>query len=149
MLVPDKQHPGANPTRPDPTPLVRPIERTLQSHHPEITGLSSGAILSTYQRSRIEHITSRPHISLTPLSYLWQQPERPLVLSMIRSGLVPVLVKVAGMGLETTDVGRKLEAMQTRLERLERDWGCHYAGEGGEYETICVDGPMFHDRIVL
>jgi diphthine-ammonia ligase len=68
---------------------------------------------------------------------------------MIRSGLVPTLVKVAGMGLEVKDVGRPLSALETKLERLERDWGCHFAGEGGEYETICVDGPMFYDRVEL
>jgi len=70
-------------------------------------------------------------------------------MSMIRSGLVPVLVKVAGMGLEVEDVGKELSQLEARLGKLERDWGCHFAGEGGEYETICVDGPMFHDRVVL
>ncbi|KAH8080204.1 hypothetical protein HD553DRAFT_122492 [Filobasidium floriforme] len=135
----------------DETEDLEVLLRTVKSHHPEIAGLSSGAILSTYQRSRIEHITSRPHISLTPLSFLWQQPERPLVLSMLSSGLEPVLVKVAGMGLEVEDVGRKLgeERVKGKLRRLERDWGCHFAGEGGEYETVCTDGPLFYDRVVF
>lgn len=68
---------------------------------------------------------------------------------MIDSGLVPVLVKVAGMGLEVQDVGKRLEVVKEKLGRLERDWGCHFAGEGGEYETVCVDGPMFYERVVL
>jgi diphthine-ammonia ligase len=70
---------------------------------------------------------------------------------MLSSGLEPVLVKVAGMGLEVDDVGRKLgdERVKGKLERLERDWGCHFAGEGGEYETVCTDGPLFYDRVVL
>lgn len=55
------------------------------------------------------------------------------------------------MGLEVDDVGRKLgdERVKGKLERLERDWGCHFAGEGGEYETVCTDGPLFYDRVVL
>lgn len=121
----------------------------VKAAHPDVQAVSSGAILSTYQRSRIEHVLARPHIALTPLSYLWQQPERPLVLSMIQSGLKPVLVKVAGMGLREQDVGRGLDQMVPRLGMLEARWGCHFAGEGGEYETLCVDGPMFHDTIEL
>lgn len=71
---------------------------------------------------------------------------------MISSGLAPILVKVAGMGLRVEDVGRglaELSGVGGRLERLEREWGCHFAGEGGEYETICLDGPMFYERVEL
>ena len=37
---------------------------------PEIQAVASGAILSTYQRVRIEHVCSR--LGLTSLSYLWR-----------------------------------------------------------------------------
>lgn len=56
------------------------------------------------------------------------------------------------MGLKVEDVGKGLDELAReggRLEKLERDWGCHFAGEGGEYETIVLDGPMFHDRVEL
>lgn len=128
------------------------LERLLMDvkrAHPDIQAVSTGAILSTYQRTRIEHVCARPHIALTPLAWLWQRPESVLVDEMIANGLHAVLVKVAGLGLAVEDVGKSLGEMRTKLGRLEERYGCHVAGEGGEYETISLDCPLFHERIVM
>lgn len=42
----------------------------LQQRHPEVEGLASGAVLSTYQRTRVESVCAR--LGLTSLAYLWQ-----------------------------------------------------------------------------
>ncbi len=87
-----------------------------QSAHPEVNAVCSGAILSNYQRTRIEHVTQR--LSLTSFSFLWQRPEAMLVDEMIAAGMVPVIIKVAGLGLKVSDVGKTLAALRPKLGQL-------------------------------
>ncbi|WVR04842.1 hypothetical protein IAU60_001854 [Kwoniella sp. DSM 27419] len=117
------------------------------SAHPEATALASGAILSTYQRLRIEHVCTR--LNLISLSYLWQSAQMPLLNRMISSGVEAVLMKVAGVGLGTQVVGKQLAEIMPLLTRLEATYGSHPAGEGGEYETLTLSTPLFSHRLKL
>ncbi|KAJ3554772.1 hypothetical protein NM688_g2937 [Phlebia brevispora] len=119
----------------------------MQSAHPEIQGVSVGAILSNYQRVRVEHVCRR--LSLTPLCYLWQRDQRELLAEMIDAGLEAILIKVAGVGLTTKHLGKTLGQMYPTLLKLNDLYGAHVCGEGGEYETLTLDSPMFKRRIVL
>lgn len=87
-----------------------------QAKHPDATAVASGAILSNYQRLRIEHVCQR--LKLTSLAYLWQSEQLPLVARMISSGLEAVLVKVAGVGLGEKQVGKTLGQLFPLLTRL-------------------------------
>ena len=68
---------------------------------------------------------------------------------MIDAGLVAVVIKVAGIGLTTKDLGKSLAELQPKLLKLNDLYGSHVCGEGGEYETLTLDSPMFKKRIVL
>jgi uncharacterized protein (TIGR00290 family) len=59
----------------DETEDLLPLLENVKQHHPEADALCSGAILSTYQRTRIESVALR--IGLTSLAYLWQYPLLP------------------------------------------------------------------------
>ncbi|SPO23981.1 uncharacterized protein UTRI_03478_B [Ustilago trichophora] len=119
----------------------------VKSHHPDIEAVSVGAILSNYQRVRVEHVSLRPEINLTPLTFLWQRSQSELYAEMLEAGLVSILIKVAGIGLDERDLGKTLGQMQTKLERLSAMYGAHVCGEGGEYETLTIDSPLFKKRI--
>ena len=42
------------------------------------------------------------------------------------------------------------QSLPTRLPGAFRDYGCNVCGEGGEYETLVMDCPLFqHARVVL
>ena len=60
----------------DETESLVPLLRAVLAAHPEANALCTGAILSTYQRTRVESVALR--LGLVPLSYLWQFPELPL-----------------------------------------------------------------------
>ena len=45
--------------------------------------------------------------------------------------------------------GKTLAALQPLLLRLHDSYDLHVCGEGGEYETFTVDGPLFHKRIAF
>lgn len=119
----------------------------VKSQHPDVKGVSVGAILSNYQRVRVEHVCQR--LSLTPLSYLWQRDQAELLSEMIAAGMEAVLIKVAGIGLTTKHLGKTLTEMQPTLMTLNTLYGSHICGEGGEYETLTLDGPLFKQRITL
>lgn len=68
---------------------------------------------------------------------------------MIDAGLEAVLIKVAGVGLTTKHLGKTLAQVQPTLLKLNDLYGSHICGEGGEYETLTLDSPLFKRRIVL
>ncbi|KAG2757390.1 hypothetical protein P692DRAFT_201843350 [Suillus brevipes Sb2] len=119
----------------------------VKVHHPDVQGVSVGAILSNYQRVRVEHVCRR--LSLTPLAYLWQRDQAELLSEMIAAGIKSVLIKVAGIGLTVKHLGKTLNEMQDTLTRLNSMYGLHICGEGGEYETLTLDSPLFKHRVVL
>ncbi|KAF8076527.1 hypothetical protein FPV67DRAFT_1664788 [Lyophyllum atratum] len=119
----------------------------VKSHHPDVLGVSVGAILSNYQRIRVEHVCRR--LGLTPLCYLWNRDQGELLTEMITAGMEAVLIKVAGIGLTTKHLGKTLAEMQPNLVELNRLYGAHICGEGGEYESLTLDCPLFKHRIAL
>jgi diphthine-ammonia ligase len=64
----------------------------VREEFPEITAVCSGAILSDYQRVRVEHVCGR--LGLTSFAYLWQRSQPELLDEMIACGLEAVLIKV-------------------------------------------------------
>ncbi|KZW04104.1 hypothetical protein EXIGLDRAFT_15336 [Exidia glandulosa HHB12029] len=117
----------------------------VKAHHPDVEGVAIGAILSNYQRVRMEHVCRR--LGLTPLCYLWQRDQRELLSEMIEAGMECILIKVAGIGLTTKHLGKTLAEMQPTLWKLNDQFGLHVCGEGGEYETLTLDCPLFKKRI--
>jgi diphthine-ammonia ligase len=51
-----------------------------------------GAILSSYQRTRVEAVCQR--LGLTALAYLWQYDQPTLLREMLTCGLVGIVIKV-------------------------------------------------------
>ncbi|KAF8272577.1 hypothetical protein EI94DRAFT_1769823 [Lactarius quietus] len=131
----------------DETEDLHALLADVKSQHPDASGVAVGAILSNYQRVRVEHVCQR--LSLTPLSYLWQRNQAELLSEMIASGLEAILIKVAGIGLTTEHLGKSLSEMQPTLTKLNTLYGAHICGEGGEYETLTLDCPLFKRRITL
>ncbi|WFC96253.1 diphthine--ammonia ligase [Malassezia brasiliensis] len=123
--------------------------QTVKAAHPDVQGVSVGAILSNYQRVRVEHVVRRNDLQLQPLAFLWQRNQAHLLDEMVRSGLVAVLLKVAGIGLTERDLGKTLQQMQPKLLQLNALYGAHICGEGGEYETLTIDAPLFVKQIAI
>ncbi|BGP27571.1 hypothetical protein JCM10295v2_006543 [Rhodotorula toruloides] len=113
----------------------------------DVQGVSVGAILSNYQRVRVEHVCAR--LGLTPLAYLWERSQPELLREMVGAGMESVLVKVAGAGLQVEHLGKTLEEMEPALHRLNMRYELHVCGEGGEYETFTLDCPLFKRRVNL
>jgi len=88
----------------------------VKAHHPDVQGVSVGAILSNYQRVRVEHVCDR--LGLTPLCYLWQRDQSELFSEMVQANMEAILIKVAGIGLTPKHLGKTLIQMQDTLMKL-------------------------------
>ncbi|KAI9736927.1 MAG: hypothetical protein M1818_005978 [Claussenomyces sp. TS43310] len=145
----------------DETESLLPLLRTIMAAHPEANALSTGAILSTYQRSRIESVAIR--LGLIPLAYLWQYPLLPpslqisLLQDMQAAALDARIIKVASGGLDESYLWEDIASSKgmSRVERAMKRFGMDgdgaVLGEGGEFETLVVDGPrrLFRGRITM
>ncbi|CAE6397011.1 unnamed protein product [Rhizoctonia solani] len=119
----------------------------VKEAYPDVQGVSVGAILSNYQRVRVDHVCQR--LGLTPLCYLWQRDQRELMSEMIAAGVEAIIIKVAGIGLEERHLGKSLSQMEPTFHKLNDKFGAHICGEGGEYETLTLDCPAFKRRITI
>ncbi|XP_057872769.2 diphthine--ammonia ligase isoform X3 [Cryptomeria japonica] len=125
--------------------LLSEVKRQI----PDIGGVSSGAIASNYQRSRVENVCSR--LGLVSLAFLWKQEQGLLLQEMVEKGIEAILVKVAAIGLDPKrHLGSDLATMQPHLLHLKELYGINVCGEGGEYETLTLDFPLFKNaRIII
>ncbi|NWW46317.1 DPH6 ligase, partial [Pedionomus torquatus] len=113
-----------------------------------VEGVSVGAILSDYQRVRVEDVCRR--LELQPLAYLWRRNQEILLKEMISSNLQAIIIKVAAFGLDPEKhLGKTLDQMEPYLLELSEKYGVHVCGEGGEYETFTLDCPLFKKKIVV
>lgn len=113
----------------------------VKETHPELEAVSVGAILSSYQRTRVEDVCAR--LSLVALSYLWQMNQLELMGEMCQSGMDARIIKVAAIGLDENDLGKSLIEMYPKLIKLNDMYDVHICGEGGEFETLVFDAPFF------
>lgn len=138
----------------DETEALVPLLKEVLRFHPTANAVSSGAILSTYQRTRIESVAVR--LGLVSLSYLWQYPSLPLpqhsghndpqsalLRDMAEAGFDSRIIKVATGGLDDSLLWSNLMTTQIRekVEKAVNRFGGSVLGEGGEYETMVVEGP--------
>ncbi|KAF2090503.1 adenine nucleotide alpha hydrolases-like protein, partial [Saccharata proteae CBS 121410] len=134
---------------PDETESLFLLLLRIKQEHPAANAVSTGAILSTYQRTRVESVALR--LGLTPLSYLWQYPYLPpytessLLHDMAAVGQDSRIIKVASGGLDEGFLWENVADQKTvrRLRKAAGRFGGEGAvlGEGGEFETLAVDGP--------
>jgi diphthine-ammonia ligase len=71
--------------------LMRLIEGCIKLY-PDAEAVSCGAVLSDYQRLRVENVCRR--LKLTSLAPLWRIPQPLLVRSMLEQGVDAIIVKV-------------------------------------------------------
>ncbi|KJH42985.1 hypothetical protein DICVIV_11019 [Dictyocaulus viviparus] len=133
------------PTAGDEVEDLYELLKIVKNHHPSIRGVSVGAILSNYQKLRVENICER--LDLVPLCYLWEREQKGLLREMLSRGLDAILIKVAAIGLDKSHIGMKLSEMELTLNQLNSQFGVHPCGEGGEYETFVYDCPLFQKSI--
>ena len=113
-----------------------------------IEGVVTGALFSEYQARRIRRICDSLEIKC--LNPLWHTPQEEHMRRVIMDGYSFIFSGVSAMGLDETWLNRAVdEGAIDRLARLDSKRGFNVAGEGGEFETLVLDGPIFRKRLVI
>ncbi|EJS42701.1 YLR143W [Saccharomyces arboricola H-6] len=130
--------------------------KSVKDQIPDLEAISVGAILSSYQRTRVENVCSR--LGLVVLSYLWQRDQAELMEEMclmsknisdiesntnLENKFDARIIKVAAIGLNDNHLGKSLPMIQPVLHKLNQLYQVHICGEGGEFETMVLDAPFF------
>ena len=109
-----------------------------------VEGVVTGAIRSTYQASRFQRICYT--LDLWCFNPLWLRDEVSILREVVERKFEVVIVRVAG--IKRSFLGRRIdESMIRELKKLKGY--VNPAGEGGEYETLVLNMPLFRRRIVI
>jgi ABC transporter with metal-binding/Fe-S-binding domain ATP-binding protein len=113
-----------------------------------VEGLVSGVIASNYQKGKLEEICRE--LGLKCISPLWQHNPIKLLREMLNLKFEAVITGVYAYGFDEKWLGRTIdeEAVEALVE-MNRRFGVSPVGEGGEYETLVLDAPIFRRRIKI
>ena len=114
----------------------------------KIEGVITGALYSQYQRERIEKVCDE--LGLTIFAPLWHKNQESALREMIHHGFKFIMTKIAGWGMDKSWLGKVITTEDIdRLVALNKKHGINVAGEGGEYESLVLDAPIFNKKIAI
>ena len=58
------------------------------------------------------------------------------------------IVKTCSMGLTEAFLGNPIQTHREKFAKMKDQFGFNVCGEGGEYETVVFDSPLFKKKIV-
>ena len=113
-----------------------------------VEAVYSGALESVYQKSRIEKICEK--LDLKSVTPLWHADAIEYMNKIIDLEFEVIITSVSAYGLDQEWLGKRVtrELLQKLVELNQKD-GAHPAFEGGEAETLVLDGPIFDRKIVI
>ena len=108
----------------------------------------TGALYSQYQKSRIEKLGQE--VGLEIVSPYWHVNELDYMREIVSLGFKIIISGVAAWGLDETWLGRLIDDdVIDELVELNEKYYVDIAFEGGEAETLAIDGPIFKKRLKI
>ena len=112
----------------------------------QIQGITTGALHSQYQASRIQAICDK--LKIKCINPLWHKDEISYLNELINSKFKVVVTKTAAEGLDNKWIRREIDKNFIEdIKVLNKKWGIHPAGEGGEFETLVLNCPLFKEEL--
>jgi ABC transporter with metal-binding/Fe-S-binding domain ATP-binding protein len=131
---------GVSSSQQDELALLRDLLQDLAAD-----GVVVGTIASNYQMNRLATLCDQLDLAL--YAPLWNRGGESLLRDMARLMEIK-LVQVAANGMDESWLGRTLDQETVDdLIFLNKRYGVNIMGEGGEYETLVLDAPIFRKRI--
>lgn len=126
--------------------LKKAIEKAIKKY--KIEGIVTGALGSVYQASRIQKICDE--LNLKCINPIWQRHQVEYLREVVSAGFKVMIVGVFAEPLSERWLGRIIdETTINELARLQQVHGINPAGEGGEIETLVLDGPIFKKKLEI
>ncbi len=126
--------------------LKKALEKAKKQY--KIEGVVTGALFSNYQRDRIEKVCDS--LSLKIFSPLWHINQETEMREILNNGFKFIMTKISALGLDKSWLGKEITHKDIdKLVELNKKININIAGEGGEFETLMIDGPIFNKRIEI
>jgi diphthine-ammonia ligase len=111
-----------------------------------VEAIFTGAIASEYQKSRIDQLCKE--VGLESHAPLWHQDPEEYMKEVIDLGFEVIITSVAAEGLDESWLGKLIDETQLNLlMKLHEIHRLHLAFEGGEAETLVLNGPIFKKKL--
>lgn len=125
------------------------LENTLRRLKEKgVEAVYSGALESTYQRSRIDKICE--NLNLKSISPLWHVDPIDYMRQLVDEGFEVIITSVSAYGLTKEWLGKTItHETIDELIKLNEKYGIHPAFEGGEAETLVLDAPYYDRKVVI
>lgn len=113
-----------------------------------IEGVVTGAVESVYQASRVQKICNELNIEC--FNPLWQKNQIEILEDLIKHKFEVIISGVAAYPLDNRWIGRKIDKkFIEEMKVLSEKFKINPAGEGGEFESLVVDCPLFKKKLEI
>ena len=114
----------------------------------KIRGIVTGAVESVYQASRVQKICNK--LGLECFNPLWQKNQLELLKELIKNKFEIIITGVFSEGFDKTWLGRRIDRkFISEIKRLNKKYGISPSGEGGEYESLVINCPLFVRKLKI
>ena len=111
-------------------------------------GIITGALFSEYQSSRIEKICKK--LGLECVSPLWHKEQEEEMQELVDNGFEFIFTSIAAYGLNKSWINKIITKEDLdKLNKLKDKIGSNVAGEGGEFESLVLDCPLFKKKLII
>ncbi len=124
--------------------LEEAIKQAMKEFGFKVLGV--GALASEYQRARVKKICDS--LGLEMFAPIWKIDQKEYLKILVENSFDVRFTAIGALGLDESWLGRSLDESSLKsLIELQGKYGLHLGGEGGEYETLVLDCPVFSKRI--
>ena len=110
----------------------------------KIQGVVSGALASNYQKERIDRICNE--LNIASIAPLWHIEPKKYLKELIKNNFRVIIAGIAADGLTKDFLGSEIDNdFIKKIEKL----NIHLGGEGGEYESLVLDCPLFKKKLKI
>jgi diphthine-ammonia ligase len=114
----------------------------------DVEGVVTGAVQSSYQKERIDRLCGE--LGMKSVAPLWHQDPLKIMKELIRLKFNVIIVGVYAFGLDQTWLGREINSETLeKLVELHEKYQISLVGEGGEYESLVLDAPIYKKRLEI
>ena len=114
----------------------------------DVEGVVTGAVLSLYQKERIDRLCDE--LGIKSVAPLWHKDPLEIMKKLIRLKFKVIIVGVYAFGLDQTWLGQEINSERLeKLVELHEKYQISLVGEGGEYESLVLDAPIYKKRLEI
>ncbi|MBU90369.1 TIGR00289 family protein [Candidatus Woesearchaeota archaeon] len=110
----------------------------------KINGVVSGALASNYQKERIDKICNE--LKLKSIAPLWHINPEQYLKDLIKNNFKIIITGIAADGLNKDFLGKEIN---NDFINIVKKLNIHLGGEGGEYESLVLDCPLFDKKLKI